>query len=112
MSRFTISMKKFTMTRLTISLDDETETIVEENVGDDGDYESKSEFVRNCIQAHTEVERLRDRLETREERIDELEEQLARRSQLEEKIDTLAKQREEPEPPFFIKWYRWWQRQQ
>jgi Arc/MetJ-type ribon-helix-helix transcriptional regulator len=46
------------MSRLTISLTDEEEEIIEEKVGDDGEYESKSEFVRNCIQAHTEVEDL------------------------------------------------------
>mgnify|MGYP002761074569 FL=1 len=37
---------------------DEEEEIIEEKVGDDGEYESKSEFVRNCIQAHTEIEDL------------------------------------------------------
>lgn len=46
------------MSRLTISLTDEEEEIIEEKVGDDGEYESKSEFVRNCIQAHTEIEDL------------------------------------------------------
>jgi Arc/MetJ-type ribon-helix-helix transcriptional regulator len=99
------------MTRLTTSLDDETESIVEDNVGDNGEYESKSEFVRNCILAHTEVEDLRDRLDTREERIEELEQQLARRSQLEEKVDTLAKQQDDASAPFFVRWYRWWQKQ-
>lgn len=45
-----------------------------------------------------------------EERIDALESQLARRSQLEEKIEDLpAKVRDaesEPDAPFFVQWYQ------
>jgi Arc/MetJ-type ribon-helix-helix transcriptional regulator len=51
------------MARLTVSLNDETEEIVEEKVGDNGEYESKSEFVRDCIQAHTRVEDLEKTIE-------------------------------------------------
>lgn len=46
------------MSRITVSLTDQEEEIIEQNVGDDGEYESKSEFVRDCIQAHIEVEEL------------------------------------------------------
>jgi Arc/MetJ-type ribon-helix-helix transcriptional regulator len=46
------------MSRLTISLTDEEEEIIEEKVGDGSEYESKSEFVRKCIQAHTKIEDL------------------------------------------------------
>lgn len=56
---------------------------------------------------HTSSTYLWERLESREERIEELEEQLARRSQIEEKVDTLAKQQEDDNAPFFIKWYNW-----
>lgn len=59
-------MKVFTMGRLTISLDENTEAIIEENIGDGSEYESKSEFVRECIRAHTRVQELEsevDRLE-------------------------------------------------
>lgn len=52
---------------------------------------------RECEDLHTEYERLADRLETREERIDELEEQLARRSQLEQKIESLPEKVRETE---------------
>lgn len=48
-------------------------------------------------------------MESREGRIDELEEQLAPRSQVEEKLDTLATRGEEPPPPFFVRWVRWFQ---
>jgi chromosome segregation ATPase len=76
---------------------------------------SRSEYIRQILRDRDEIEELRDevdtlreRLESREERISELEEQLARRSQLEDKVDTLANQEDDPEPPFFVKWYRWW----
>lgn len=69
---------------------------------------SRSEHIRDTLERRGEVARLRSRLEQREERIDKLEEQLSRRSQVEEKIDTLAKRTEEPDAPFFVRWYRWW----
>lgn len=51
------------MSRLTISLNDAEEAIIDEKVGDGGEYDSKSEFVRSCIQAHTEVEELEQQVE-------------------------------------------------
>jgi Arc/MetJ-type ribon-helix-helix transcriptional regulator len=51
------------MSRLTVSLNDAEEAIIDEKVGDDAEYDSKSEFVRNCIQAHTEVEELEQQVE-------------------------------------------------
>lgn len=75
---------------------------------------SRSEHVRQILEdrheadeLRDEIETLRERLDAREERIDELERQLARRSEIEEKVDTLAKREEEPDPPFFVKWARW-----
>lgn len=61
--RFTRMMKNVTMGRLTVSLTDEEEEIIEEKVGDGGEYESKSEFVRMCIQDHTRVEDLEREVE-------------------------------------------------
>ncbi|WP_225336652.1 ribbon-helix-helix domain-containing protein [Halomicrobium urmianum] len=79
---------------------------------------SRSEYIRGILEDRhraeelaERVERLEERLEEREDRIATLEEQLARRSNIEEKIDTLAKQEQHEEAPFFIKWYRWWKRQ-
>jgi len=83
------------------SLDDEA---------DDRDV-SRSEYIRQILDDRHEVDELRDRLDAREARIDELEEQLARRSQIGEKVDTLAKRVDEQDtdatPPFPIRWYRW-----
>jgi septal ring factor EnvC (AmiA/AmiB activator) len=102
---------------ITIRLQADLIDVLEKEAGEES--VSRSEYVRQILQNRhesdelaDEVERLRDRLESREQRIDGLEEQLARRSQLEEKVDTLAKQQEEPEPPFFVKWLRWYRRQQ
>jgi len=63
-----------------------------------------------CERLRSEYEDVRNRLESREERIDELEEQLARRSQVEEKVETLATtidEKDEPSPPWPVRWYRW-----
>lgn len=71
---------------------------------------SRSVIIRDAIESRRDVEELRERLENREERIDELEEQLSRRSQVEDKVDTLAKRvegQDEPDPPWPVRWYRW-----
>ena len=73
---------------------------------------STSEYVRRLIRQGREYDDLQDRLETREARIDELEEQLARRSQIEDKIENLPDKIREPDdddpsPPWPVRWYRW-----
>jgi metal-responsive CopG/Arc/MetJ family transcriptional regulator len=50
---------------------------------------SRSEHVRNVLQTRENTDALRDRIQQKEERIQQLEDQLARRSQLEEKIEDL-----------------------
>jgi predicted nucleic acid-binding Zn-ribbon protein len=88
-----------------------------------GDAASLSEALRQvldeydsvrseCEELRTECEALRNRLENREERIDDLEAQLRRRSQVEEKVDELALELKETrqggDAPFFVRWARWW----
>jgi metal-responsive CopG/Arc/MetJ family transcriptional regulator len=68
---------------------------------------SRSEHVREVLRTRRDTERLQDRLAAREERIEELEEQLSKRSQIEEKIDDLAERDREPDAPFFVDWWRW-----
>jgi len=84
------------MPRLTITITDDQSDRLDEVAGDDGEYESKSAAIREYIDAagtrdelETEIERLRDRLDAREERIDELESQLRKRSNIEDKIEDL-----------------------
>jgi metal-responsive CopG/Arc/MetJ family transcriptional regulator len=76
---------------------------------------TRSEYVRQILQERheteelqAEVETLQDRVESREARIDTLEQQLSRRSEIEEKVGTLAKKQDEPAAPFFVEWVRWW----
>ena len=79
---------------------------------------SRSEHIRQILHnrresdiLREEVSTLRDRLDAREERIRELEQQLARRSELEDRIeglpDKLRDVEAEPAPPWPIRWVRW-----
>ena len=100
------------MPRLTVTIDESDKEYIESKSGDGEEYDSMSEVVRNCIQAHKRVDSLEDRLESREKRVQELEEQLARRSQVEEKVEEVAlevrEDREENRAPFFVEWWNWW----
>jgi predicted DNA-binding protein len=72
---------------------------------------STSEYVRELIQKGREYDELEDRLASREARIEQLEEQLSRRSQIEEKIESLPakiqKTDDGPTPPWPIQWYQY-----
>lgn len=50
------------MARLTISVSDEQEAFVEEKSGDSGDYESKSAFMRECLNRYERVDELEARV--------------------------------------------------
>ena len=50
---------------------------------------SRSEYIRNILADRHRVDELAERLEIREDRIDELEQQLTERSSIEEKIEDL-----------------------
>ena len=75
---------------------------------------STSEYVRRLIDKGREYDELQERLESKQARIEELETQLTRRSQIEEKVEALPdKIREtdaEPAPPWPVRWYRWLRR--
>lgn len=106
------------MKKVSVSLEEGQVTLLEER-GEDLDAGSRSETLRKileeyedlrteCEELRSECEDLRTRLNSREDRIEELEEQLARRSQVEEKVDTLAKRVEDEDAPFFVRWLRWY----
>lgn len=90
---------------MTIRIPDETKESLESEADEYG--VSVSEYIRQLIEDGREYGELRDRLESREDRIDELEDQLAKRSNVEEKVDTLVARDQEPNAPFFVEWYRW-----
>jgi DNA repair exonuclease SbcCD ATPase subunit len=75
------------MEPLTIRIREETKESLKDEAGE---YDvSVSEYVRDLIEKGREYDDLRARLEAREDRIEELEGQLSRRSQLEDKIEGL-----------------------
>jgi Arc/MetJ-type ribon-helix-helix transcriptional regulator len=84
------------MPRLTVTIEDEQSELLEELSGEGGEYDSKSEAVRDFIQRgetvrelRDEIARLEERVDQREQRIDELQSQLTERSRVEKKIDEL-----------------------
>lgn len=112
-SRYTYPMSR---TQTTIRLRDELVETLDEEADERG--VSRSEYVREILQnrhradeLQAEVETLRDRLDERAERVRALEQQLARRSNIEEKIEELPeKVREDPTPPWPVRWYKWFRR--
>lgn len=56
---------------------------------------------RNCASRYIPSRKI----ESREKRVEDLEQQLTRRSQIEEKVDTLAKQQKDSNARLFIQWY-------
>lgn len=102
------------MEPLTIRIREDTKESLESGASEYG--VSVSEYVRKLVEKGREYEELEERLESREERIAQLEEQLARRSQVEQRVDELAMElregREEPDPPWPVRWWEWWRRNQ
>jgi TolA-binding protein len=100
---------RFRMEPLTIRIRKETKKSIDSEASEHG--VSVSEHVRELIRKGREYDELRDRLEAREDRIEELEEQLARRSQIEDRVDELAielREQGEAEAPFFVRWWQWY----
>ena len=100
------------MEPLTIRIQEDTKKSLEEEAAE---YNvSVSEYIRRLIDKGREYDELEERLESREARIDELEAQLARRSEIEEKVEALPDKLREveskPAPPWPVRWYRWFRR--
>jgi len=75
------------MEPLTIRIHAETKESLESEAAE---YDvSVSEYVRQLIEKGREYDEIQERLQSREARIEELESQLSRRSQIEEKIENL-----------------------
>ena len=71
------------MARVTVSVDDEQVEVIEENVGEGAEYESKSAFVRHCISEYERAQEL-------EARVDDLRRQLTEANRRSDDIDALA----------------------
>jgi len=75
------------MDQITLRLDESLKDALDEEADEKG--VSRSEYIRYILESRGEVEHLRGRLDAREERIEELEGQLRKRSNIEEKIEDL-----------------------
>ena len=80
-------MYSVSMEPLTIRVREDTKKSLESEA--DAYDVSVSEYVRELIEQGREYDELADRLDSREQRIDELESQLRKRSNIEEKIEDL-----------------------
>jgi Arc/MetJ-type ribon-helix-helix transcriptional regulator len=89
MTVFTVAVRDFTMPRLTITLEEEQAALIDEKTGDGGEYESKSEAVRELIRRG---ERVEEEVADLEETIADLERQVER---LQNEKATLLRNREE-----------------
>jgi DNA repair exonuclease SbcCD ATPase subunit len=75
------------MEPLTIRIQEETKKTLEDEAGE---YNvSVSEYIRRLIDQGREYDRIREKLASREDRITQLESQLSRRSEIEDKIEDL-----------------------
>jgi phage shock protein A len=102
------------MEPLTIRIQEDTKKSLEEEAAE---YDvSVSEYIRRLIDKGREYDELEERLESREARIDELEAQLAHRSEIEEKVEALPDKineaNAEPDPPWPIRWYHYFRSDQ
>jgi Arc/MetJ-type ribon-helix-helix transcriptional regulator len=71
------------MTRLTISISESEEELIEAKVGEGAEYESKSAFVRECMQRYEHSRQL-------EARVDDLQRQLREANRQNEDVEELA----------------------
>jgi len=100
------------MPRITVTISESLDEHLEEESGEDGKFDSKSEVMRHLAERGLEADKLERDLNVAENRIKDLERQMGARDQVEEKVDVLAKRIEEerssPDPPFFVQWAQWW----
>jgi Arc/MetJ-type ribon-helix-helix transcriptional regulator len=79
------------MGRTTVSLDEETQEIIDEKSGDGGEYESVSAFVRDCIQRYEEIETLEETVDDLEEEVSSLREERDQLKDQADRVDDLEK---------------------
>ena len=106
MTGFTNAVKRFTVPRLTITITEEQAELLDEKTGDEGEYESKSEAVRDFIQRgeqllqrvkelENENEQLRRQITALDDRLEEHSELEDEYVELKEEYDALEARRDE-----------------
>ena len=87
------------------SLNEDIEQLVEE----DDTINSKAEAIRYLLERGFEAEEMEVEIKHREARINELENMLGERDQVEEQVTELAQTIEnQQQAPFFVQWWSWW----
>ena len=99
------------MPRITVTISESLDEYLEEESGEEGGFDSKSEVIRHLAERGRDADKLERDLNVAENRIKDLERQMGARDQVEEKVDVLAKRIEDeqstPNPPFFVEWVQW-----
>lgn len=99
------------MPRITVTIPDDLDEYLEEKSGDGGEFNSKSEVMRELAERGIEAEDLEQELAITENRLEELRKQMYHQENVEEKVDLLANRIEKAEKtrdaPFFVRWGRW-----
>jgi Arc/MetJ-type ribon-helix-helix transcriptional regulator len=75
--------------RISCSISEELDEHIEELVENE-EFGSKSDAIRYLLERGREADEIKERLETREDRIEQLEDQLARRSNIEDDLEEVA----------------------
>lgn len=100
------------MPRITITISDELNNFLDQELEDNDRFNSKADVMRYYISRGQEAGDLEQELEIAENRLSELRQQLYHRDDVEEKVDVLAERIEEAQrqqdAPFVVRWWRWW----
>ena len=95
--------------RISASVPESLNEDIEQLVEDDETINSKAEAIRHLLERGFEAEELEVEIKHREARINELENMLGERDQVEEQVTELAQTIEnQSKAPFFVQWWSWW----
>jgi Arc/MetJ-type ribon-helix-helix transcriptional regulator len=81
------------MSRITVSLDEQSKQVIEERAGEDGAYDSKSAVVRDCVKEYERVEELEEELEAVREQCEQLRKRAERVEELETEIERVRREK-------------------
>ena len=94
--------------RISASVPESLNEDIEQLVEDDETINSKAEAIRYLLERGFEAEELEVEIKHREARINELENMLGERDQVEEQVTELAQTIEnQQQAPFFVQWWSW-----
>lgn len=77
------------MSRLTVSLTEREEEIIKEKVDDGDEYDSRSAFVRSCVNSYERAEQLQHRIDELERDLEERRETIAELQEVADRVESL-----------------------